>query len=99
MTIFFVLIGMGVVFLLYVLVNFWKEGHRPKTAVQKSAVRSSLGKQAEVVVITHPISLSALGGISVIPFPVSNWEEGAKSAPSTTARRTIEMPVKRFSTR
>jgi hypothetical protein len=30
MTIFLVLNGMGVIFLLYVLANFWKDGHQPK---------------------------------------------------------------------
>jgi hypothetical protein len=99
MTIFFVLIGMGVVFLLYVLSNFWKDGHQAKSMVREPAARASRGNQAEVVVITHPISHSAQGGLSVIPFSVSSREQGAKSAPSTTARRTIEMPVKRFSTR
>lgn len=99
MTIFFVLIGMGVVFLLYVLANFWKDGHRPKTVDRELVVKSSRGNQVGVVVITHPISLSAQGGLSVIPFPVSDWRQGGKSAQSTTAQRTFDMPAKKFSTR
>ena len=99
MTIFLVLIGMGVVFLLYVLANFWQEGRRSKTLAQMSVVISSLGTQAEVVAITPPISLSASGNLSVMPFPVSSKQQFAKSAESTTAHRMIEMPVKKFSTR
>ncbi len=45
MTIFFVLNGLGVIFLLYVLANFWKEGHRPQSNVRKHATdfRSGTG--------------------------------------------------------
>ena len=39
MTIFFVLNGMGVVFLLCVLANFWKEAHRPASNVRKNAMQ------------------------------------------------------------
>lgn len=74
MTVFFVLIGMGVVFLLYVLTTFWKDGHQAKSMVREPAARASRGNQAEVIVITHPIP---------------------QSAPSTTSRRMIEIPVKK----
>jgi hypothetical protein len=99
MTIFLVLIGMGVVFLLYVLANFWKDGHRPKTVVQEFEVKPSRGNKAEVVVITHPISISAQGGLSVIPFPIGEREQGGGTSHSTPASRMIEIPVKRFSIR
>ena len=36
-TIFLILNGLGVAFLLYVLANFWKEGHRPKNDARKYA--------------------------------------------------------------
>lgn len=99
MTIFLVLIGMGVVFLLYVLANFWQEGRRPKTLAQKSVVMASRGNQVKVDAITPPISLSARDSLSVMSFPISSTQQFAKSAESTTAHRMIEMPVKRFSTR
>ena len=56
MTIFFLLNGMGVVFLLYVLANFWKEGHRPKSNARKYATEYGRRDWADVFVVTHPIS-------------------------------------------
>jgi hypothetical protein len=68
MTIFFLLNGMGVVFLLYVLANFWKEGHRPMNNAPKYAAEYGRRDWANAVVVTHPISNSAQGRLSVIPF-------------------------------
>ena len=68
MTIFMALNGLGVAFLLYVLANFWKEGRRPENNARKYATEFEQRDWADVVVITHPISHSAQGGISVIPF-------------------------------
>jgi hypothetical protein len=66
--IFLMLNGLGVVFLLYVLANFLKEGHRP-TSDDRNDVMEYLGRnRADVFVVTHPISLFAQGGVSVIPF-------------------------------
>ena len=68
MTIFYLLNGLGVVFLLYVLANFWKEGHRPKNNARKYAAEVGRRDWADVVIVTHPISHCAQGGLSVIPF-------------------------------
>jgi len=68
-TIFFLLNGLGVVFLLYVLANFWIEGQRLKNATQYSR-KSSRSGAADIFIMTHPISHSASGGLSVIPIPV-----------------------------
>ena len=68
MTIFLVLNGLGVIFLLYVLANFWKEGQRSKNDARKYAMEFERRDWADVFVVTHPISHSAQGGVSVIPF-------------------------------
>ena len=68
MTIFLVLNGMGLVFLLYVLANFWKEGHRLVSNVQKNAIQFRSNEGAHLLVVTHPISRSAKEIDSVIPF-------------------------------
>lgn len=68
LTIFLVLNGLGIVFLLYVLANFWKEGHRQMDGDRKDVMEFRGGNWAGVAVVTHPISTSAQGGISVIPF-------------------------------
>jgi hypothetical protein len=70
MTIFLVLSGLSVAFMLYVLVNFWKEGHRQPGSSWKHSKEPGRRDWAEVVVVTHPISHAAHGGLSVIPFPV-----------------------------
>jgi len=68
MTIFLVLNGLGVVFLLYVLANFWKEEHRPKNNARKYLRKFERCDLADGIVVTHPISHSAQGGLSVTRF-------------------------------
>jgi len=72
MTIFLVLNGLGIAFLLYVLANFWKEGHRPENNAREYETEFERRDWADVAVITHPISHSAQGGVSVIPFRPSD---------------------------
>jgi hypothetical protein len=97
-TIFLLLNGMGVVFLLYVLANFWKEGHRPNNNARKYASEYAWRDWANVVVVTHPISHSAQGGLSVIPFR-ARGRYSDKSSHSTTSYGKSEVPVRRISTR
>lgn len=97
-TIFLVLNGLGVVFLLYVLVNFWKEGRRPLNNARKDAAEFGQRDWADVLVVTHPISHSAQGGLSVIPFRAPERYSG-KPTHRTTSRETSESPVRRISTR
>jgi hypothetical protein len=74
-TIFLVLNGLGVVFLVYVLANFWREGRRAAVNSDRQDVMEFRGRNwADAVVVTHPISLSAQGGVSVIPFQMRNQE-------------------------
>ena len=98
MTIFLVLNGLGVVFLLYVLGNFWKEGHQAKNVDRKYATEFGRRDWADVFVVTHPISHSAQGGLWVIPFqPRDRFSN--RPAHRTTSSVTPEVPVRRFSTR
>ena len=101
MTIFFVLNGVGVVFLLYFLANFWKEGHEPIDEDREYTMEPLPGTRASVLVVTHPISLSAQGGLSVISF-----QAGKRALKSEQEKRYLvadrnEMPAKResFSTK
>jgi hypothetical protein len=79
-TIFLVLNGLGVVFLLYVLANFWKEGHRPMNGEWKDVMEFRGRNWADVVVVNHPISLSAKGDVSVLPFQARNRETSCNPA-------------------
>jgi len=98
MTIFLALNGLGVVFLLYVLVNFWKEGQRPMNNARKYAAEFGYRDWADLLVVTHRIPHSAQGGLSVIPFRARDRYIG-KQAHATTTRETYEVPVRRISTR
>jgi len=68
MTIFLLLNGLGVVFLLYVLAHFWREGRRSEQIARKYVAAFERRDWADVIVVTHPISHDAQGGVSVIPF-------------------------------
>jgi hypothetical protein len=72
MTMFLVLNAMGVVFLLYVLVNFWKEGRRTTQGdVRSYRLQSLHGSKPEVFVATRPLGFEAgrPGKRSLIRFP------------------------------
>jgi hypothetical protein len=67
MMLFTVLNGLGVVFLVYVLIQFWKEGHRPlESALRHKVIESAEKDTPTVVVVTHPISHFAHSGLSVV---------------------------------
>ena len=75
MMIFAVLNGLGVVFLVYVLVQFWKEGHRPiKPAMRDRLIEFPVKDSPTVLVVTHPVSHCAHGGLSVVSSEV--WRSG-----------------------
>ena len=75
MTLFTILNGLGVVFLMYVLVQFWKEGHRPvKPAARDRAIEFPVKDRPTVLVVTHPVSHCAHGGLSVVSSEV--WRSG-----------------------
>jgi hypothetical protein len=99
MTIFLGLNGLGVIFLMYVLVNFWREGRRPKKIAPRYAAENGHRGWAEVHVVTHPISHSGQRGLSVIPFPAR--EPGLAEGPThrVTSLESSEFPARRISTR
>jgi hypothetical protein len=74
MTIFLVLNGIGVVFMLYVLANFWKEGRRVTHGVMRPyRLGSQCGIIRQVFVATRPLGFEAKqpGKTSLIQFPVA----------------------------
>jgi len=98
MTIFLALNGVGVIFLLYVLAQFWKEGRRHAAEIRKYDEAASAREWVEVLVATHPVSHSAHGGLPVIPFPARDREysvDGQQAA----SRAVSEFPARRISTR
>ena len=85
MTLFTILNGLGVVFLVYVLVQFWKEGHRPiKPATRDRIIEFSVRDSPTVLVVTHPFS----GGLQVEPAPVSHCAHGGLSVVSSEVWRS-----------
>jgi hypothetical protein len=78
MTIFTIVNGLGVVFLLYVLAKFWQEGRHPGSNALNYDRRIEQRDWAQVLVITHPISHTAQGGVSVIPFQTRGLKPGGK---------------------
>ena len=96
--IFVVLSGLGVIFLLYVLLNLWKEGHRSRRNDWKYAARFERRDWPDAAVLTHAISHTARGGLSVIPFQVRD-RDCNRPAQETPACETSNVPLKRISTR
>jgi hypothetical protein len=100
MTIFMILNGMGVAFLLYVLGHFWIEGRQSSVAApRRRVVEFSNGRSADVLVITHPITQSGQGGLSVISIKSTVRIQKNKHINPDAADRIVEMPMRQFSTR
>ena len=94
MLIFTGLNALGVVFLVYVLVQFWKEGHQPTNrAARDEMIELLLKCKPTVIVVTRRISggLQAepgrsSGGLQVEPAPVSRSAPGGLSVVSRQGR-------------
>ena len=100
MMIFTMLNGVGVAFLVYVLVHFWKEGRQSKASgLGRRVVEFSNGRSADVLVITHPITQSGQGGLSVISMKSTVRGQKETQVNPGTADRVVEMPMRRCSTR
>jgi hypothetical protein len=96
MTIFLVLNGLSVAFLVYVLLKFRKEGRRSKMngrPVEEFLPRRS----AEVIVVTHPISHTAQGGLSVIPMQMRVRISASGSGRKRGSAGVVEIPGHRIS--
>ena len=69
MKIFLLLNGVGVLFLVYVSIQFWKEEHRTKYEVARCrAIEVPYQDRTKVVLVTRPISHGVQLGRSVIPI-------------------------------
>jgi len=100
MMLFTLLNGLGVVFLLYVLVQFWKEGRRPmQPAARVKLIEFPAKDRPTVFVVTHPISLSANGGLCVVSRQsgISGLED--RQPNGSSADGAEEAPRRRYSSR
>jgi hypothetical protein len=93
MTIFFLLNGLGVIFLMYVLANFWKEGRRETDTKRRYANDFMESGVAHVFVFTHPISHSAYGGVAVVPTRGSGDFENHEGEYRRFIDELDEMPI------
>ena len=97
---FTVLNGLGIVFLLYVLVQFWKEQHRPLKPVERDRlVMFPVKERPTVLVVTHLISTSARGGLCVVSKQANRAVLQDAISHGTSSNRAEETPMKRFSAR
>ena len=79
--------GLGVVFLGYVLIQFWKEGHRlKKPGTSNHLIKFSEENRPTVIVVTRPIS----GGLQGEPAPVSG---GLHASPEAFTVKVEPAPV------
>ena len=94
--VFLSLCGLSVAFLVYVLVQFWREEHRNPGGDEPVMVFSRKWNP-NLVVVTHPISLSAHGGISVIPLQPQSHVPATEKDCGGGEARVLEMPSIRLS--
>lgn len=97
MPIFFMLNGLGLVFLLYVLVNFWIEGKRTKKRAWRDAIGRDRTRDFEPIMANRPISHTAQGGISVIPLRALTSATKEKPVRRLGVHEVVEMPLKGIS--
>ena len=91
---------LGVVFLVYVLVQFWKERHLPKNpAPRDKAMELSLQCKPTVTVVTHPISHSAHAELSVVSRQARTGGQQDRQHHRESADGAADGSLKRFSTR
>lgn len=94
--IFMALCGLSVAFLVYVLLKFWDEGHRSPSGSGR-AITFGRPSNPNLIVVTHPVSLSAQGGISVMPLqpqtPGSTNNSVCKGKTTVGKARVLRMPA------
>jgi hypothetical protein len=91
--VFLILCGLSVAFLVYVLVQFWREGHRRDSGAEP-AMLFRLPWNPDLVVVTYPISLNAHGGISVIPLQPQTQTPENGAARGRKNARVLQMPAR-----
>src|SRR5436305_413043 len=92
--------GLGIVFLVYVFVQFWNEGRKSNnrlTTVQ--VIEFAVKDRPTVFVVMHPVSHCAHGGLSVVSSRVRLSSVEGKAIYANAVGEVNEMPVKHFSSR
>jgi hypothetical protein len=92
--IFLILSGLSIVFLVYVLAQLWLEGHRPQGGAEPVMVHSCQWNP-NVIVVTHPISFNARGGISATPLQPQALDPEIDRGQIANKARVLEMRLKR----
>jgi hypothetical protein len=98
-TIFLLLNAIGLVFLLYVLANFWKEDKRTKSDVRPDEIDFLRGNRQSVHVVTHLNAEDTISGRNVIPLENSGRGPAGEQDHRDRAGTIYEMRAKRSSAR
>jgi hypothetical protein len=99
MTMFYLLNGMGVSFLMYVLVHFWSEERLVKRDGEEHRMDYLRRDNPMVLVVTHSDSQSAQDTRSVIPLPVQQSGMRGKRQDPRSVDTAEVICMKRFPTR
>jgi len=102
MIIFTVLNGLGVVFLLYVLVNFWKEGKRARHPAARSYRYLSVDStKPEVFIATCPLTFETDRPTErrVIRFHAPEGDVQKQQVGGDSVEDRNKLPLKRFPSR
>lgn len=99
MTIFFVLNGLGLLFLLYVLAKFWQEGRHSRKNSGTCAVRFGRRNWAVVVLPTRLNSVGPKRGPAVLPFPTRDRQVSDRPILETASHRDLDERALQISTR
>jgi hypothetical protein len=94
--VFLILSSLSVVFLVYVLVQLWREGRHSSTGTEPVLVLTR-PSDPSLVVVTHPVSSSAYGGISVIPFVAPAAISLQAAVVGNTKAQVLQMPERKRS--
>lgn len=92
---FLILCGLSVAFLVYVLAQFWSEGRRTRRGTEPVM---AFGRpwNPNLIVVTHPFTLNAQGGISVMPPLQPQAPAQANERERNRNRgRVLQMPLRR----
>ncbi|MBZ5659195.1 MAG: hypothetical protein LAO08_02205 [Acidobacteriia bacterium] len=96
---FLLLNAMGVIFLLYVLANFWKEASRTRSDVRPDEFDFMQEERPAVLVVTHLIAHGTHGNGSVVPLQLREPASAGKKNRPGRGAAIYEMEVKRYSAR
>ena len=96
---FLLLNAMGVVFLMYVLANFWKEGSRTTSDTRPDEFDFMREERPAVLVVTHLIAHGTQGNGSVIPLQLRERGSAGKQDQQGRLAAICEMQVRRYSAR